>query len=97
MLDNQETTRYGYKKPKDGFRELAFLPPRDEAIELLTYDLELLIAAVMERRSADRNYYLPPEEIAILSANPEWQTNCRIAEHLVDYVFDYDKIPHDWR
>jgi len=72
------------------------LPP-DEQLALLSYDLELLIEAVYERRSADRSYYLSPDEILVLRANREWQSQCAIAEHIVDYALDYSKIPQNLR
>lgn len=59
---------------------------------MLTYDIDLLFEAVYERRAAGRSYYLSPEEIAEISSNKNWQIQCRIAEHAVDFAHDNPQL-----
>jgi hypothetical protein len=54
-----------------------------------------LEAAVMERRISGRAHYLSPEELS--SVNADYQMQCRIYEHVMDYGFDYAKVPKDFR
>lgn len=62
---------------------------------MLSYDLEILEAAVLERRISGRANYLSPEELATI--NVDYQTQCRIYEHVIDYGYDYAKVPKDFR
>jgi hypothetical protein len=78
-------------------RERAYLLPSDETIGYLSHDPDLLIEAVRERRRAGRAYHLSPDEISQLTTHHKWHTDCWIAEHIVDFVEDYDDIPESMR
>jgi hypothetical protein len=98
-LSNKRSKAAGYTKVKAGdvVREVAYLLPDDDAIGFLTYDLDLLIEAVRERRYSGRSYHLSPDEIAAISSNRDWTTQCWIAEQIVDYAVDYDLVPDQLR
>lgn len=91
---NHIENRYGYAKEKTEYGEkiLAKDLPHDDAIALLTYDLDLLFEAVYERRAAGRSYYLPPDEIAIILNSKDYQMQCRIIDHCVDYINDNPEL-----
>lgn len=93
-MDSSKELRYGYRKVKEGYNEVyrAFLMPPDDQLELITFDLELLLEAVHERKTSERPYYLSLDEILLLRSNREWQTQCAIAEHIVDFAHDSPKL-----
>lgn len=94
--------KVGYKKFKrdmgDGViieQELAYLPPTDNMLDMITYDPEILELAVMERRHSGKLQYPTPDELAMI--NNDYQFQCRIYEHLMDVGLDYYKVPSDHR
>jgi hypothetical protein len=64
-------------------------------INALTYDLEILEAAVLEKRMSGRAYYLSPEELS--QNNLDYQNQCRIYEQVLDFGFDREKVPLEFR
>ena len=84
----------GYLKTKEG-TQLAYLLPPDDVLAMLTFDEEILEAAVIERRASGRSHYLDPDTLA--SLNLDWQMQCRIWEHVVDFGLDFSKVPKEFK
>lgn len=66
-------------------------PPRDELVEMLSYDFSILEKAVQLRhiRGMARGEYPPLEDV--LNWDDDYQNQCRIYEQIYDYARDYKK------